>query len=68
MAELSGERGLNLDEAGRNSVLGDIGFRAQLKTMGELHSSVGVAWVFPTDNGAREELHLGFSISAISDF
>ena len=68
MAELSGERGLNLDEAGRNSVLGDIGFRAQVKTMGELHSSVGAAWVFPIDNGAREELHWGFIISTIFDF
>lgn len=68
MVEISGERGLNQDEAGQDSVAADIGFRAQMKTVGELHSSIGFAWVLPLDNGEREELHWGFIISTIFDF
>jgi hypothetical protein len=68
MAELSGERGLNLDEAGQDSVLADIGFRAQMKSVGDLHSSIGFAWVIPVDSGGREDLHWGFIVSTIFDF
>jgi hypothetical protein len=68
MAELSGERGLNLDEAGLNSVLADIGFRANFKPIGEVQPGWGMAWVFPVDNGARQEAHWGFVASLIFEF
>ena len=36
--------------------------------MGELQPSLGLAWVFPLDNGAREEVRWGFVVSAIFEF
>jgi hypothetical protein len=68
MCELGGERGLNLDEAGQNSVLGDVGFRTQFSPIGEVQPGFGLAWVFPVDSGARQELHWGFIVSVIFDF
>ncbi|MGD0814249.1 MAG: hypothetical protein ABSA83_11645 [Verrucomicrobiota bacterium] len=68
MFELAGERGLNKDEAGQNSLLGDIGFRVKFKPVGEVQANWGVAWVFPIDNGARAELHWGVITSLIFEF
>jgi hypothetical protein len=66
--EIAAERGLNQDEAGQDNVLADIGFRAQLKPIGEVQPGLGFSYVFPLDNGAREELHWGFVVSLIFDF
>jgi hypothetical protein len=68
MFELSGETGLNNDEAGQNSLEGDIGFRIKLNPVGELQPGLGFAYVFPVDSGAREELHWGFVVSMIFEF
>ncbi len=68
MFEISGERGLNKDEAGQDTVLGDVGFRLQFKPVGELQPGLGLAYVFPIDSGARAELHWGFVVSLIFDF
>lgn len=66
MFELVGEKELNHD--GQNSLLGDIGFRARLRPVGELQANWGLAWVFPIDSGARAELHWGFITSLIFEF
>jgi hypothetical protein len=68
MFELAAERGLNKDEAGQNSLLGDIGFRVKFKPVGEVQANWGMAWVFPIDNGARAELHWGAITSLIFEF
>jgi hypothetical protein len=68
MVELSGERGLNLDEAGQNSFLGGAGFRAEFKPIGDMQPNLGLDYVFPLDKGAREELHWGFIVSVILEF
>lgn len=68
MVEISGERGLNKDEAGMDSVLGDVGFRAQLKAVGDLHPWLGFAWIVPLDNGARNDVHWGFETSLVFEF
>jgi hypothetical protein len=66
--ELTGETGLNKDEAGQNSLLGSAGFRVDLKPLGELHPSLGLGYVFPIDSGARQEVHWGLATSLVLEF
>ena len=66
--ELSGETGLNKDESGQNSLLGGIGFRVDFKPIGEVHPSLGLEYVFPVDNGARQEVHWGIATSLVFEF
>jgi hypothetical protein len=66
--ELVGEKGLNEDEAGQDSLLGSIGFRLDLKPLGELQPSLGLGYVFPFDNAAQAELHWGIVTSLIFEF
>jgi hypothetical protein len=68
MVEISGERGLNRDEAGKDNVLGDVGFRAQCNGIGDVRPWLGFAGIFPLDNGARKDVHWGFEVSAILEF
>jgi len=68
MFELSGETGLNQDEAGQNSLLGSIGFRADFKPLGDLQPSLGLGYVFPVDEGAHSEVHWGLAVSLIFEF
>jgi hypothetical protein len=68
MFELNGETGLNNGEAGQNSLLGSIGFRADLKPIGDVQPSLGLGFVFPIDSGARAEVHWGIATSVTLDF
>jgi hypothetical protein len=61
--ELSGETGLNKDEAGQNSLLGSAGFRLDLKHFGDMYPSIGLGYLFPVDGGARKEVHWGIITS-----
>jgi len=49
MFELFGETELNKQDRGHTSILGDLGFRADLKTFGPVQPRLGVAFVFPLD-------------------
>ncbi len=66
--ELTGETGLNKGEAGQNSLLGSAGFRLDLKSLGEMHPSIGLGYVFPVDSGARKEVHWGIVASLVLEF
>jgi hypothetical protein len=68
MFELIGETELNKDDPGQNSLLGDIGFRAKFKPIGEVQPGLGLGFVFPIDGGARAELHWGCIVSLIFEF
>jgi hypothetical protein len=68
MFELSGETGLNKGESGQNSLLGSIGFRLDLKPIGEVQPSLGLGYVFPIDSGARTEVHWGIATSLTFEF
>jgi hypothetical protein len=68
MLELTGETGLNKAESGENSLEGDAGFRVLFKPMGEFRPGLGIAYVFPIDGGARQELRWGFVISTTFEF
>lgn len=66
--ELSGETGLNQADSGQNSLLGSIGFRLDLKPVGEVQPSFGLGFVFPIDSGARAEVHWGIATSLTLEF
>jgi len=66
--ELDGETGLNHGQSGQNSLLGSIGFRADLKQVGDVQPSLGLGFVFPMDSGARDEVHWGIATSVTLDF
>jgi hypothetical protein len=68
MFELVGETGLNKHESGQNSLLGSMGFRLDLKPIGELQPGLGLGYVFPMDSGARAEVHWGIVTSLIFEF
>jgi hypothetical protein len=68
MLELSGETELNQADAGQNSLLGSLGFRLNLKPIGDLQPSLGLGYVFPVDNGAHAEVHYGLATSLTFDF
>jgi hypothetical protein len=48
--------------------LGSAGFRAIFKPVGEIQPSLGLAYVFPVDQGAREEVHWGIAASVVFEF
>jgi hypothetical protein len=66
--ELSGETELNKDNPGHNSLLGNLGFRLNLKTMGQVQPRLGLGFIFPVDQGAREDVHQGIVTSLIFEY
>ena len=66
--EVDGELGLNEDEAGQNSVLGDMGFRVDFRPIGGLEPSFGLGYVFPMSSVARQEVHWGIITSFTVEF
>jgi hypothetical protein len=66
--ELSGETALNKDESSQNSLLGSLGFRLDIKPIGEMQPSLGLGYVFPVDSGARAEVHWGIVTSLTLEF
>jgi hypothetical protein len=68
LIEISGERGLNHGQSGKNNILGGVGFRAIFKPVGEIQPSLGLSYVFPLDEGARDEVHWGIATSLIFEF
>lgn len=68
MFELSGETELNKQDGGQSSVLGDLGFRANLNAFGPVQPRLGVAFVFPIDRGARQDVHWGVVTSLVFEY
>ncbi|HUJ71976.1 MAG TPA: hypothetical protein VLZ30_07010 [Verrucomicrobiae bacterium] len=66
--ELSGETALNHGKAGLTSLTGNAGFRANLKPIGTVQPRLGVGYVFPIENNAREELHWGVITSLVFEY
>ncbi|MBV8375367.1 MAG: hypothetical protein JO279_00025 [Verrucomicrobia bacterium] len=66
--ELSGDTELNHTDRGHNFLLADVGFRANLKTIGRVQPRLGLAFVFPVDRGARDEVHWGLITSLVFEY
>jgi len=59
VVEIDGATQLNHADHGESTVLADIAFRANLKTVGGIQPRLGVAFVFPLTEAARAETHWG---------
>jgi len=68
MFELAGETELNKEDPGHNSLVGNLGFRLNLKTIGSIQPRPGIGFVFPIDEGARTDLHWGVIASLVFEF
>jgi hypothetical protein len=64
--ELAGERPLNRGEYNDN-LTGVIGGRVELESVGPLSPRLGVGYIFPIDNGAREDFSWGVVVSFVFD-
>jgi hypothetical protein len=67
MFEVSGEKQLNHGES-HNSIIANAGFRVNLKAIGELQPRIGVGYVFPMNQVAREDIHHGIYTSLVFEF
>jgi hypothetical protein len=68
VVELSGETALNHADHGESSLIADVGFRANLKTIGRVQPRLGVAFVFPIDRTARNDVHWGVVTSLVFEY
>lgn len=68
MFELTGETALNHTDHGHSSILADVGFRANLKTVGRIQPRLGVAFVFPVDRNASKDVHWGVVTSLVFEY
>jgi len=66
--EINGEKQLNKEEKGRNSVLGNAAVRFNLNSLGPVQPRLGVGYVFPMNSAAREELHWGIYTSLVFEY
>jgi hypothetical protein len=66
--ELRGETGLNHGQTGDTSIEGDAAVRVNLKTIGRVQPRLGVGYVFPIDNNARQDLHWGIVTSLVFEY
>ncbi|HEV7401899.1 MAG TPA: hypothetical protein VGO11_03200 [Chthoniobacteraceae bacterium] len=66
--ELSGEHGLNKEEEGVDNLTGLAGVRINLDSIGKIQPRLGVGYVFPLNNIAREDFHSGVYTSLVFEF
>ena len=66
--EFSGATQLNHEDHGANSVLANVAFRANLKTVAGIQPRFGWGFVFPVTNDARKETHWGVYTSLVFEF
>jgi hypothetical protein len=66
--ELAGETEVNKADAGHHSLLGNVGFRLNLKAIGQVQPRIGVGYVFPIDQGARADLRRGLVTSLVFEY
>ena len=66
--ELVGETELNHGQKGQTSLEGDAAVRVNLKTVGRVQPRLGIGYVFPIDNNARQDLHWGIVTSLVFEY
>jgi hypothetical protein len=68
MFELKGETAINKQAVGRTGLLGDVGFRTNLKAVHGIQPRLGIGFVFPINDLARRDQHWGTITSLVFDF
>jgi hypothetical protein len=66
--EIVGETSLEGDRRGHNSLTGTAGLRFELKPIDRIQPQFGVGYIFPMDQGGREELRWGIITSLTLEF
>jgi hypothetical protein len=66
--ELSGSTGVNHELSGHDILLGNAALRVNLRAIGPFQPRLGAGYVFPIDQGAREELRWGMYTSLVFEF
>jgi hypothetical protein len=66
--ELSGETALNKDDSGKSPILGNLGFRLNLKTIGSIQPRLGLGYIFPVNRDTRDNVRWGFVTSLVFEF
>jgi hypothetical protein len=66
--ELRGETQLNNGYPGHNSLMGNAAVRFNMKPLGAIQPRLGVGYIFPIDNSAREDMHWGFITSLVFEY
>jgi len=66
--EVLGDTTVNHAEAGHNELLGNVAFRANLKAIGRVQPRLGIGYVFPIDQGARDDARWGIITSLVFEF
>jgi hypothetical protein len=66
--ELVGETALNKEDAGQNNLVGNVGLRFNMKSIGRVQPRPGVGFVFPLDSAARQDTHWGIITSLVFQF
>ncbi|MBU6411756.1 MAG: hypothetical protein KGR98_15335, partial [Verrucomicrobia bacterium] len=66
--ELVGDTEMNKGNAGRNSLLADAGLRFNLKAIGPIQPRPGIAFVFPLNSAAHDDVHWGVVVSLVFQY
>lgn len=66
--EVSGQTALDKSDSGHSSILGNLGFRLNLKTFQSIHPRLGLGYVFPLNQDTRDTVHHGFVTSVVLDY
>jgi hypothetical protein len=66
--EVAGEKQLNKEDSGRNSLTGLAGLRTNLTAIGPVQPRLGWGFVFPLNQTAREALHWGIFTSLVFEY
>jgi hypothetical protein len=66
--ELSGATQVNHQAAGVDSLFGDAAVRVNLRAIGNLQPRLGIGYIFPIDQGARDDSRWGIITSIVIEF
>jgi hypothetical protein len=66
--ELLGETALNRGQKGDTTLEGNAAVRVNLKTIGSVQPRLGIGYLFPIDNNARQDLHWGIVTSLVFEY
>jgi hypothetical protein len=65
---LQGDTLSNTHAGGSDELLGNLAFRANLYSIGRVQPRLGVGYLFPIDQGGRENFHWGVYTSLVFEF
>ncbi len=66
--EMQGETLLNTHAGGSNALLGNLALRINTAAIGRFQPRLGIGYVFPMDQGSREDLRWGIYTSLVFEF